>query len=125
MTSRNLFSIENGIINVETDISLKPFLKSGNFPEYIKFGRVYGSFKCSSRGMTNLKGTPDFIYGNFICSFNKLKNFKNGPKAVRRYYYAKGNPLEPLCELPEFPTPKDIKLAYGLPKSLNINNLSI
>lgn len=125
LTSHNLISIENGIINVKTDISLKPFLKSGNFPEYIKFGYIYGSFKCSSRGMTDLKGTPEFVEGNFSCAYNKLKNLKNGPKVVERCYYAKGNPLELLYELPENPTPEMIKDICGLPKNLNINNFII
>lgn len=125
LINRNLIEVKNGIINVKTNISLTSFLKAGNFPDYIKFGRVYGSFKCSSRGMTNLKGTPEFVEGNFSCAYNKLKNFTNGPKTVGRCYYAKGNPLKPLYELPENPTPEMIKDIYGLPKNLNINNIII
>lgn len=125
LTSHNLISIENGIINVKADISLKPLLKSGNFPEHIKFGYIYGNFSCSGRGMTDLKGTPEVVEGNFNCSYNKLKNFTNGPKVVRRRYYAKGNPLEPLYELPEKHTPEMIKDIYGLPKNLNINDIII
>lgn len=130
LTSRNLISIENGIINVKADISLKPLLKSGNFPEHIKFGHIYGNFSCSGRGMTDLKGTPEVVEGNFNCSYNKLKNFTNGPKVVGRCYYAKGNPLSleqlyPLYELPEKPTPEMINDIYGLPKNLNINDFII
>lgn len=107
--SQNKIEIVNGVINFKGNLTLK---YCGDFPDYIKFGRIDGSFNCSHCNLTTLRGVPDIIEGSFDCSLNKLKNLKNGPSIVKGSYYAQNNQLT------------DILPAHNLPKKLNVFNVS-
>ena len=44
----------------------------GEFPSFINFNRVNGSFSCAYSKMTTLRGCPKFIKNNFYCGGNMI-----------------------------------------------------
>lgn len=108
--ARKQIKLINGVIDFYGNLNLR-FSKKGNFPNYIKFGKVTGSFSCSGCGLTSLRGTPDYVGGNFDCSCNYLTTLKNGPKEVKGAYYADFNNL------------KNILVSHNLPEKLQVLNI--
>ena len=96
----NDIEIVNNIINIKSGVIIRRYI--GDFPEFIKFGRVDGYFNCDSCKLTTLRGVPDYIKGSFNCSFNNLKSFEEGPKYVGDMYYADYNGLISLKGLPKY-----------------------
>jgi hypothetical protein len=68
------------------------------FPEYIKFAHINGSFHVNNCGLENLKGGPELVQGSFFCSGNPLKSsgLIGGPKQVIGAYAASNCGLESL-----------------------------
>lgn len=121
---RNSIEIKDNIINIHNcHIKLNTNPRAGNLPDYIKFGKVDAGFDCSSRGMTSLKGTPDYVGGNFICSWNNLKNLKNGPKQVLSYY-AQGCNLTTIFQSHNLPRSMECLSLSNNPKLKSISGLS-
>jgi len=60
----------------------------GNLPDYIKFGKIDGSFFCENSGLTSLKGFPYEIDGDFDIQDNeKLRSLKGLPKKINGEFY--------------------------------------
>ena len=55
-------------IDVEGSVDLEN-MKLGNFPEYIQFRDITGSFDCAGNEMTTLRGCPRFVEGYFAAEY--------------------------------------------------------
>lgn len=75
-------------INPDHTIDIDRFIYGGkgNFPEFIQFRRCGGSFACMNKGMTSLRGCPEYVRYDFDCSSNPLKSLEGGPKTVENEY---------------------------------------
>jgi hypothetical protein len=61
------FSIDADYVDLENQ-------KLGNFPEYIQFRDINGSFDCAGNDLTTLRGCPKYVGGSFECHHN-VKTF--------------------------------------------------
>jgi hypothetical protein len=52
------------------------------FPNYIQFHIVLGSFNCSGADLISLRGCPMVVTGSFNCGDNDLTSLKYAPKRV-------------------------------------------
>lgn len=59
-----------------------------------QFGRVTGSFICSSNLLESLIGSPIYVGGGFYCYNNKLKDLKGSPYEVGGDFDCVNNKLE-------------------------------
>lgn len=75
-------------INPDYTIDIDRFIYGGkgNFPEFIQFRRCGRSFACMNKGMTSLRGCPEYVRYSFDCSLNPLKSLEGGPKTVEDEY---------------------------------------
>ena len=80
---------ERGILNYSPNDDLTIdingsviLMKNGNFPSFIRFNKVCGSFFCKRCGLTALEGSPKEVGDIFDCSGNKLSSMKGGPEKV-------------------------------------------
>ena len=93
------YNIKNYMINYDLTIDVDGMvhfskyhngLLSGNFPEYIQFGKmINGYFSIRGCNLTTLRGCPTSISngstnfnGDFSCSDNKLTSLKYAPKEI-------------------------------------------
>jgi hypothetical protein len=60
-----------------------------------------GSFYCSYRNLTTLKGAPKEVGRHFDCSGNNLKTLEGAPKEVGGGFYCSGNNLTTLKGAPK------------------------
>ena len=67
----------------------------------INFGKVTGSFDCSSLGLKSLKGAPKEVGGKFDCSFNQLTSLEGAPQTVSGNFYCYHNKLTSLEGAPK------------------------
>ena len=67
----------------------------------INFGKVTGSFDCSSLGLKSLKGAPKKVGGKFDCSFNQLTSLEGAPQTVSGNFYCYHNKLTSLEGAPK------------------------
>ena len=102
----NKYDIRNYTINDDFTIDvdgnvdiLKKNLKE--FPEYIQFGAVKGSFDCSRNNLTTLNGTPKEVKEYFFCSFNNLTSLQGCSRKVRGIFDCSYNQLTSLEGAPE------------------------
>jgi hypothetical protein len=62
--------------------------KISEIPEYIQFGKIYGSFYISNNFLTSLRGCPYYVGHHFSCGNNpNLKSLKYAPKYVGTSIY--------------------------------------
>jgi len=85
--------VTNYIINDDYTIDVKGNVNLYNkgldkFPDYIKFGKVGGSFSCSYNQLVSLEGCPDSVGGSFDCSDNKKQFSKEEVKKVCKVKYS-------------------------------------
>ena len=80
------------------DISNKDLTE---FPEYINFRKITGSFVCSHNKLITLRGAPHIVYGSFHCCDNQLSSLEFGPYKVKGSYIAHQNKLISLKSLPK------------------------
>ena len=74
------------------------------FPSYIRFGTVNGSFSCSDcTSLKSLKGAPEEVGGDFYCNkCNSLTSLEGAPKKVGGDFLCnKCNSLKSLKGAPE------------------------
>ena len=57
---------------------------------------VTGSFSCSLKDLTSLKGCPSYVSGDFFCSHNRLKNLEGCPTYVGAMFVCDSNQIESL-----------------------------
>ena len=82
------------------DVNCNVYLDSkglGKFPDYIKFGRVGGSFFCSGNQLISLEGCPEKVASRFYCDCNQLMSLKGCPSLVYGNFYCKNNKKQ-FCE---------------------------
>lgn len=77
-------------INVNGDVNLS-FTRMEEFPTFIQFNKVNGSFDCSENRMTTLRGCPRIVTGNFYCYNNRLSSLQNCPEVVKGKFFCHGN----------------------------------
>jgi hypothetical protein len=83
----------DGTVDVDGDVDLYE-KKLTRLP--IKFGKVSGSFWCSSNELTTLEGCPSSVGGHFYCDNNQLTTLKGGPKEVGGSFFCSRNKLTTL-----------------------------
>ena len=81
---------EGYLINVNGNVILKAF-ELENIP--VRFGKVIGSFNCSSNKLTSLKNSPYFIGRVFNCHENLLENLDYLPKHIGSSFDCSKNKL--------------------------------
>jgi hypothetical protein len=71
----------DGTIDIDGKVDL--FNKLGNMEKLpVKFGKVYGVFRCHGNKLTTLEGCPNYVGGFFNCGGNKLTTLEGCPKYV-------------------------------------------
>ena len=60
------------------------------FPDYIRFGRVRGSFNCSNNRLVSLVGCPRTVDKFFACNNNELTSLEGCPKSVGKDFICVG-----------------------------------
>jgi hypothetical protein len=83
----NLMDIQDYTINddhtIDTHVSIIITDKDlVEFPDYIKFGNVAGSFVSSGNSLISLRGCPENVGLYFSCSDNQLTSLEHCPKYV-------------------------------------------
>jgi len=83
----------DGTVDVDDDVDI-----SQNELEKIpiKFGKVSGSFYCSSNQLTTLEGAPKSVGLDFVCGFNQLTTLEGAPKSVGLDFVCSSNQLTTL-----------------------------
>jgi hypothetical protein len=61
------------------------------FPEYIQFYKIEGSFTCTQNKFISLRGCPEQVAGYFACSNNNLISLEGCPKFVNGDFICKFN----------------------------------
>lgn len=56
------------------------------FPDFINFDKVSGSFTIDDCGMTTLRGCPTTVGKDFNCARNPITSISDGPKRVEGNY---------------------------------------
>ena len=100
------YDIENYTINddltidVDGDVNLarKNLME---FPDYIQFGVVKGTFNCSGSRLTSLRGCPREVRGAFFCYDNQLTSLKGAPENVWYKFDCSSNKLTTLEGCPK------------------------
>jgi hypothetical protein len=67
----------------------------------IRFGKVRGSFNCSSNQLRILEGAPSEVGGDFLCHGNQLRTLEGSPTEVDGSFYCYLNPLISLEGAPD------------------------
>ena len=67
----------------------------------IKFGKVSGSFNCSSNNLTTLEGAPQKVGGDFICGGDNLTSLEGAPQEVGGDFSCYQNKLTSLEGAPQ------------------------
>jgi len=87
--------VENPKINddLSIDADYANFIWNGldNFPEYIQFNKIKGSFNIQRNNFTTLRGCPIYVGGDFGCSENELTSLDFCPKVVKGYFNCSEN----------------------------------
>ena len=83
--------VENYTINPDFNIDVKgdvdlSYKNLKNFPYFIQFGKIEGSFTCYGNGLLTLKGGPRYVKKNFYCSRNKLLSLEGAPSKVGKNF---------------------------------------
>ena len=80
-------------LEIDVDGSVNLYKKTiGEFPPYIQFGTVRGSFNCSYCKLTTLRGCPREVTGFFDCSYNNFTSLEGAPKKVGEFFDCMDNP---------------------------------
>lgn len=93
---RDKHGFDTGIL-IRRDSNKFDTYEFGDFPPYINFNIVHGTFDCSWNRLTTLRGCPKRIVGigaDFYCYHNDLHDLKYGPEYVEGLYKCDSNPLE-------------------------------
>ena len=70
-------------------------------PNYIKFNKIYGSFRIVNSGLTTLKGFPSYVRGKVNCEGNLLKTLEFITPIIGDDFYCGYNDLKNLDFRPE------------------------
>ena len=92
----------------------------------LMFGKVKGTFDCSTNQLTTLKGCPKEITGSFFCEENKLTKLDNLPNKIGEH---KGIFTDNIHNIGENMT-NDVRVSYNtddtykmLLRSIRINSV--
>ena len=99
--SEDKISLNNGLWDVNTDLTIlnQELIQNGRI--IIKFGVVNGHFDCSGANLISLEGCPHTVNGDFDCSYNKLTSLKYCPKIILGDFCCPYNELNTLEYCPE------------------------
>lgn len=81
---------EDFSVSVNGDVDLS-FRKLIEFPSFIQFYIVNGTFDCSENQLTSLRGCPSIVEGNFYCYNNQLNSLDYCPEIVNGKFFCHGN----------------------------------
>jgi len=84
---------DNFVIDVRNNIDFRGDRNLGEFPSYIQFGEVHGSFDCSGCNLKSLRGCPIYVEYEFDCANNDLKSLQYGPIYVGDDYVCRHNKI--------------------------------
>ena len=82
-------NLETGGYDYDGDLDssiLKDFVSEDRDGFTINFGKVTGSFNCSSLGLKSLKGAPTEVSKWFECTNNQLSSLEGAPQTVGSFY---------------------------------------
>ena len=90
------YKVKNYAINEDLTISVNgnvdlTFKNIEEFPSYIQFYEVKGTFDCSENKIKSLRGCPMYITGNFYCYNNMLNTLNHCPDTVEGKFFCHGN----------------------------------
>jgi hypothetical protein len=90
------YKIKNYAINDDLTISVNnnvdiSFKNLEEFPSYIQFYEIKGTFDCSENKLISLRGCPIIVTGNFYCYNNKLTSLASCPEIVEGKFFCHGN----------------------------------
>jgi hypothetical protein len=100
MDIENYFITRKFLIDVYDDVDLG-YRQLVEFPEYINFRKITGSFICSHNDLRSLRGSPHIVRGSFHCCNNQLSSLEFGPYKVEGSYLAHSNNLTSLKHMPK------------------------
>ena len=86
--------------NLDTNI-IKKFVSEDKNGFTLDFGKVTGTFDCSSLALVSLKGAPQEVGEYFNCSDNQLTSLKGAPQTVGGSFYCSDNQLISLEGAPQ------------------------
>lgn len=92
---------ENLIIDSDSTINLS-HIRLSEFPSFIQFGTIRGTFFCNDNNLKSLRGSPRIVHGSFYCKNNSLESLEFGPIHVDQFYFCNGNNLKSLEGSPNF-----------------------
>ena len=82
-------------INTKGGVYLNHYLfESGEFPKFIQFNKINGSFNCQSSSLSTLRGCPKWVGWNFDCSHNMLKSLEYAPSFVGMDFICNNNSIQ-------------------------------
>ena len=87
-------------IDVNGDVNLIKYTFE-EFPDYIQFDIVKGTFYCPIGALISLRGCPREVRKNFDCSGNKLTSLEGAPEKVWYKFDCSSNKLTSLDGCPE------------------------
>lgn len=72
----------NFVIDVRSNIDFRGDYNLGEFPSYIQFGEVHGSFDCSGCNLKSLEYGPVYVGDDYICRNNQIDTIEFAPLHV-------------------------------------------
>jgi hypothetical protein len=92
------YNIDSYVINYDLtiDVNRDVYLNNrqlNNFPEYIQFNNINGSFWIDNNNFTTLRGCPRSTDSFFSCRNNQLTSLKYAPKDINTILYCNRNPI--------------------------------
>ncbi len=111
---------DDGIINAESDVDLKDeLLANGKLIPEITFGKIKGTFSCSSNLLNNMERFPEEVQGNFQITSRQLTSLVGGPKKVGLDYKVHYSKITNLEGCPDF-----VGRDFELSNNPNLQNLT-
>jgi len=88
------------VINTKGSVNINEKI-IGEFPSYIQFGVIRGTFSCCGCGLTSLRGCPKIVERTFRCADNDLKSLEFCPIEVGDNFTITNNKLTSLKYCPK------------------------
>jgi len=110
---------DDGIINTGSDVNLSDeLLANGKLIPEITFGKIEGTFSCSSNKLNNMERFPVEVNGNFRINSRELTSLVGGPKKVGLDYQVHNSKITNLEGCPDF-----VGRDFELSDNRNLQNL--
>jgi len=100
------YEVQNYTINDDYTIDIKGDVEIirkylTKFPDFIQFGKIYGTFNCSLNQLKSLRGSPIEVEKDFYSTENMLSSLEFSPKIVGGNFEVVKNLLKTLKGCPE------------------------